>query len=208
MCVASLCDTEQWLNSDPSGIERMAEDDSEIVRRILAGEREDFRLLVDKHKHMVFGMIMRQIGTREIAEEIAQETFCRAYLSLKHFRFESAFATWLTRIALNQTSTYFASRRFKESRRTESFDLAQHDSQGGDPQAGQESKATLMAFRGAIGALSPKLREVLVLCTLEQKSYEEVAAALGIPVGTVRSRLNAARLELRKLLPEFLEGQA
>lgn len=205
--MGSFCDTEHWLNSDAPGIERMAEDDSEIVRRVLAGEREDFRLLVERHKNMVFGMIMRQIGNREIAEEISQETFCRAYVSLKLFRFESAFATWLTRIALNQTSTYFASRRFKESRKTESFDLAQHDAQGSDPHAGQESKAALMAFRRAIGALSPKLREVLVLCALEQKSYDEVASALDIPIGTVRSRLNAARLELRKLLPEFLEGK-
>lgn len=175
--------------------------DAEIIKRVLRGERDEFRHLIDRHKDMVFGMIMRQVGDRSTAEDIAQETFCRAYQFLKRFRFESSFSTWVTRIALNQTSTYFSSRKFKESRKTESFDSTTHDMAGEDPHKIQETKEALKAFREGLSKLTPKLRDVLILCAFEQKEYDEVASILGIPVGTVRSRLNAARLQIRKFLP-------
>ncbi len=175
--------------------------EAEIIARVLSGQRDDFRHLVDRHKDLVFAMIQRQVGDRGVAEDLAQEVFCRAYQYLKQFRGDSSFATWITRIALNQTNTYFASRRFKEGRRTDSFDAQVHDLGSTDPEGRERMKEILEAFRSGLSELSPKLRDVLVLSAFEQKSYEEVAAILEIPIGTVRSRLNAARLQLRKFLP-------
>lgn len=176
--------------------------DSEVITRVLGGQRDEFRVLVDRYKNMVFAMIVRQVGDPATAEDLAQETFCRAFQHLKSFRFESTFSTWLTRIALNQTSSYFSSRKFKEGRKTESFDARTHDMGTHDPEHRERIKEVLEAFRKGLGDLSPKLRDVLVLCAFEQKNYEEAASILDIPVGTVRSRLNAARLQLRKYLPQ------
>ncbi|MBN8548689.1 MAG: sigma-70 family RNA polymerase sigma factor [Deltaproteobacteria bacterium] len=178
--------------------------ESAIIQRVLKGERDEFRHLIDRHKNMVFAMLMRQVGNHSVAEDLAQETFCRAYQHLKKFRFESSFSTWLTRIALNQAGTYFSSRKFKESKRTESFDVQTHDMGSSDIQHSQERKEIFAALRSALGELSPKLREVLVLCAFEGKSYEEAAEVLTVPVGTVRSRLNAARLEVKKLIPRSI----
>lgn len=178
--------------------------ESDIIARVLKGERDEFRHLIDRHKNMVFAMLMRQVGNHSIAEDLAQETFCRAYQHLKKFRNESSFSTWLTRIALNQASSYFTSRKFKESRKTDSFDVQTHDMSSSETRQPHERKEIFAAFRNALAELSPKLRDVLVLCAFEGKSYEEAAEVLTVPVGTVRSRLNAARLEVKKLVPRSI----
>ena len=170
------------------------EDDHQIVREVVAGNSDRFRLLVLRHQALVFALIMRQVGEKELAEELAQETFLKAYRNLKLFRFEAKFSTWLTRIALNTMNSYFSSRAYKERSRTDSFSQEKHDR----PEAlGADAKSDMEQFRNLLGTLSPKLREVLVLCGLEGKSYEEAAHMLSIPIGTVRSRLNKARLVLK-----------
>lgn len=177
--------------------------DEALIGAVLSGDKEQFRPLVTRYKDMVFSMIMRQVGDPALAEEIAQETFLKAYLSLRSFRFEARFSTWLVRIALNQTSSYFASRRFKEKQRTETFDPLLHDSACSAPGAENEEEKLISRLQTALKGLKRKFREVLVLCALEGKSYEEAAQILKVPVGTVRSRLNKARLLLQS---HFLPG--
>ncbi len=184
------------------------EQEQDLIRRIIAGARDEFSLLIEQHQSTVFSVIMRQIGDRATSEEIAQETFLRAYRGLKGFRFNSRFRTWLIRIALLQTSTYFSSRRYKQLRRSKSFDPVTHDSPSGEgnPDSDLDRSRSIKQFQQALGSLSPKLRDVLVLCGLEQMAYEDASDLLAIPVGTVRSRLNRTRIELKQAL-RALQGE-
>lgn len=181
-------------------------DDSAIISRVLAGQRDDFRFLVLRHQNFVFSLLMRQLRDHARAEDLTQETFTRAFAHLKSFRNESAFPTWLARIALNQLSTYVQSRAYRESRQTDGLE---RDEVQNIPAPDQQtaSNELLEAFRRALGELSPKFREVLVLCALEGRSYEEVANCVGVPIGTVRSRLNIARGKLRALLAPRLSKE-
>jgi len=176
-----------------------------VIDRIVAGASEEFAVLVERYQTMVFGMIMRQVGARDIADELAQETFIKAFRNLGSFRRRSMFSTWLIRIALNQTSNYFSSRRFKESRRTESLDLTAHD-RAADSNTGGDPRTAL--FHRALGALAPKFRDVVTVCGLEGRSYDDAAAILEVPIGTVRSRLNRARLMLKNEIERLEEGAA
>jgi len=176
-----------------------------IIERVLAGEKDEFRKLVTRHKNLVFGMIMRLVGSRDIADELAQESFVNAFLKLRSFRAEAAFSTWLTRIALNVSKNYLASKRYKENLRNESFDSEIHDREQNE-ETNHLEELRLARFRQAIHQLRPKLRDVVTLCSLEGKSYEETAQILQIPVGTVRSRLNKARLKLRTILDQELSN--
>lgn len=172
--------------------------DSQLVRRILAGRRDDYTLLVRRHQDRVYSLIMRQIGDPQLSRELAQDTFVRAYSGLRGFRHEARFDTWLIRIALNVTRSYFASRRFRERERTVTLEPDIH---GGavEMDAGGEEE-TALRLRRAIAKLKPKYRDVLVLCTMESRTYKEAAEILGLPVGTVCSRMNTALAELRRIM--------
>ncbi|MBX7136800.1 MAG: sigma-70 family RNA polymerase sigma factor [Oligoflexia bacterium] len=176
--------------------------EAQLIHQILGGARDEFRLLVELHQTRIFSIIMKQVGNRSVAEELAAEAFERAYFNLKSFKFRSTFATWLTRIALNVTNNYFTSRRFNENLRNESFSIDTHElaHHSGDV---LERAQYFRSFFAAFGTLSPKLRDVLSLCGLQGCSYEEAAEILKIPIGTVRSRLNQAREKLRRKLEEL-----
>lgn len=183
-----------------------AEDEPGIIAAIKAGQREHYEKLVERYKDRVFAMVMRQIGERGQAEDITQEVFVKAYLNLSRFDGRSRFSTWLIRIAINHSNSYLTSRTHRMKQRTESITAisetrqsaiaASHDAAHGD------AKIELQRFRGALSALNEKLRVVLILCGLEGRSYQDAATTLAIPVGTVRSRLNKARLSMRQLLNE------
>lgn len=189
------------LSEEASSADVCAEQPSEadLIRRVLSGEQEEFRLLVEAHQTRVFSIIMKQVGNRAVADELALETFERAFFNLKSFHFRSRFSTWLTRIALNVTGNYFASRRYKEAQRSESFCVQTHDGVAWSGDVSERAEY-FKRFHDAISRLSPKLRDVLTLCGFSEASYEEAAETLQIPVGTVRSRLNQARTNLRAML--------
>lgn len=174
--------------------DRVADDDEvEIIKRVLAGEREEFRHLVRTHQGTVYGMIMRQVGDSSIANELSQDTFLRAYRGLAGFRFNSRFSTWLTRIAINVTNSYFVSRRYKEQKRTKPLDqvaVRALEEAAGDNSG--YSEAEIKRLRSCVGGLKALYRDVVVLCCLEGKTYEEAASILEIAPGTVGSRLNKA----------------
>lgn len=186
---------------------RLETNEQEIIGRVLAGNREEFRHLVTAHQAQVFAMIMRQVGDRTIAEELSQDTFIRAFRSLAQFRAEAKFSTWLIQIALNVSRSYFSSRRYKETVRTDSIDLktetVMNRSNPAESAEQTYSADQVEKLRKTVQSLNPPLRDVLVLCGLEKKSYEEAAKILEIPVGTVRSRLNRARHQLQEL---YFEG--
>ena len=179
----------------PISSPRVTVNEQELVRAIVRGETNRFEELVVKYQNMIFALIRRQVTDPATADDLAQETFVKAYQNLKRFRHECAFSTWLTRIALNTTNSYFASRRFKENSKHVQFDGTKHDLAGDSNSL--ETERSLIVLRNLIAELKPKYRDVIVLCSLENKSYDEAADILEIPIGTVCSRMNKALSLLR-----------
>lgn len=172
----------------------------EVIRKVIAGAKNEFRHLVAANQSYVYSLVLKQVANPAVAEELTQEIFIRAYRGLPGFRFQSRFATWVTRIALNQSKTYFRSRRFKERQVEDSYDQQAHEVSKSEPTEDSVVTAqSLERLQQALQLLPQHHREVLVLCALEQKSYEEAAQILGVRVGTVRSRLNRARHQLREI---------
>jgi RNA polymerase sigma-70 factor (ECF subfamily) len=164
----------------------------EIIESVLAGEQEDFRFLLMTYQNGIFALVMRTVGERDVAEELTQDVFVRAYNGLHHFRFESKFSTWLIRIAINVTNSYFASKSFRDRKRlaplTSSINQVATDS----AESAEILDESLKHLQDCIAKLKPHFREVVMLCGLERKSYEEASLILKIPVGTVGSRMNKA----------------
>lgn len=178
--------------------------DEEAIAEVLAGNKNEYRHIVSRYKDKIFAVLMRQTGNRDIAEELAQETFIKAYRGLKSFRAESSLSTWLIRIALNCSHSYFNSKKFKSHQRNQEFDAQKHSGQSESPQEHMEREERLSRFRICLAKLKPSYREVITICALEERSYEEAAHISSIPIGTVRSRLNTARLKLKDCMQRAL----
>jgi len=152
--------------------------DSEVIQRVKSGMRDEYRILVTRHQDALYRLLLRQTGDSGVAHDLAQDTFIRAFSSLSSFREDSTFSTWITRIALNLSNNYFASRTYKERKRT----LQNASQQEPHVSAGVEIEQKLVLLREFISELKPKYRDAITLCGLEKKSYEEAASILKIPV--------------------------
>lgn len=170
--------------------------EKEIIARVLRGERDEFRHLVLAYSDQVYAMIMRQVGDEETARELAQDAFVKAYMNLAKFQFRASFSTWITRIAINLSHSYFRSRRYKQSKATSSLEQVHHQNLSDENNNSREEDARRL--QSLIGTLKPKYREVLVLCCFEDYTYEQAARLLHIPYGTVCSRMNKAFSILRE----------
>jgi RNA polymerase sigma-70 factor, ECF subfamily len=187
--------------------------DLSLVRRVQRGDKGAFDALVLKYQHKVVKLVMRYVRNPAEAEDVAQEAFIKAYRALPQFRGDSAFYTWLYRIAINTAKNAVVSR----DRSPVEFDL---DSQNPDESYDMQSRlkdsetpeglVLTEEIRGtvnaAIDALPEDLRTAIILRELEGLSYEEIAAAMGCPVGTVRSRIFRARESIDRRLREVFEG--
>ncbi len=187
--------------------------DLSLVRRVQRGDKGAFDALVLKYQHKVVKLVMRYVRNPAEAEDVAQEAFIKAYRALPQFRGDSAFYTWLYRIAINTAKNAVVSR----DRSPVDFDLdAQNPDESYDMQSRLKDSETPEGLvltdeiRGtvnsAIDALPEDLRTAIVLRELEGLSYEEIAAAMGCPVGTVRSRIFRAREAIDRRLREVFEG--
>jgi RNA polymerase sigma-70 factor (ECF subfamily) len=180
------------------------EADLALVARAVAGSDEAFRSLVERHQGRIVAVLHRLCGCPEQALDLAQETFLAAYRHLGSFRHDSRFSTWLHAIAVNQARS--AARR---RRPVASLDAAASDGRPQIPEpaahgptisAGLEQAELALRIAAALDRLDDRYREVVVLADMHDSSYEEIAAALEIPLGTVRSRLHRGRMELRAIL--------
>ena len=185
-------------------------EDAVLIRDFCEGDKAAFDSLVLKHKDRLFNLCYRLLGDYEEANDSAQETFIKVYRSLKKFRLESAFSTWLYRIAVNTCKNKLKSSAFRQKRkmvplenpisatRSSPSREIQDDSQS--PAIALENKERMRVIQEAINALPEEQREVVTLRDIEGFSYEEVAEITGFNLGTVKSRLARARLSLRKKL--------
>ena len=180
--------------------------DMAIVERVLKGDVDAFAVLVTKYQDRIYSAVLNYVSNPEDAVDVAQETFVKAYSKLRSFDSASAFYTWLYRIAIN-TAIDFLRRR--KSRPADSLDDEKYTETGfepvskdlsSDPEMMLTRGEQMQALRTAIQSLSEKLRSVVVLHDVEGLSQEEVAEILGVPVGTVKSRVSRARAELRYVL--------
>lgn len=179
-------------------------DERALVGRAAAGDAEAFRALVERYQGRVVAFLRQLCGCPEQALDLAQETFLSAYRHLGSFRHESRFSTWLHTIAINHARS--AGRRRRPVR---SLDAVGADGSRIMPEpaaamppvsAGLEHADLARRLTSALDCLDDRYREVIMLADMNDASYEEIAATLEIPIGTVRSRLHRGRLELRSLL--------
>jgi len=182
--------------------------DQQLVERVQAGDKSAFNLLVLKYQHRVLKLVGRFVNDSAEAEDVAQEAFLKAYRALATFRGDSAFYTWLYRIAINTAKNALVSNR----RRPVDFGLDLQDPDQYDRQArlteGDTPEGVLLTeeirqvVEHAMEELPEDLRTAIVLREIEGLSYEEIAEAMDCPVGTVRSRIFRAREAIdRKLAP-------
>ncbi len=179
--------------------------DEDLVARARAADTAAFAELYRRHRERVYRLAYRFVGNKADALDLCQETFVKALESLGSFRGSSSFSTWLTRIATN-TCVDFC----RHSRVRQSVPLDEHymgSSATREPRPGQslEREEVRQAVEEALAKLTPDHRAVFVLHTIEGLTYQEIAEAVGCPVGTVMSRLHYARKRLRGLLARFVK---
>lgn len=178
-------------------------DDRRLIADTLAGQPAAFGELVRRHQDRVFNLCARILGNHEDAADAAQEAFLHAYQALPAFKGDSEFFTWLYRIAFNAAVSQKRKRRpvarLDGDRAGEGFEPPDPASIDPPPPAVERAEEAAKLAE-ALARLSPDHRAVLVLKDIDGEKYEDIAAALGIPIGTVRSRLHRARLELRQMI--------
>lgn len=171
--------------------------------RLREGDPRAFEELVIAYQHRVFGVALRMLGSRAEAEEAAQEVFLRAHRAIADFRGDAKLSTWLYAIASRLCMNRLTSgerRLLREGEET----LARIPSGHASPADELERSERDAALHRAIAELSDERRMVVVLRDLEGLSYEEIASALDLELGTVRSRLHRARMDLKEKLERFL----
>jgi len=173
--------------------------DKELVKRVQKGDKGAFDLLVLKYEHKIVNLVMRYVRDPEQALDISQEAFIKAYRALPRFRGDSAFYTWLYRIAVNTAKNFLAARRRRpidielDLQDPEQYGLHAKLKETDTPEAITLSDELQEILERAIEALPDDLRTAIILRELDGMSYEEIAQTMDCPVGTVRSRIFRAR---------------
>lgn len=179
------------------------DDDHGLIEACRAGQTEAFGALVRRYQDRLYPTVFRLTGCAEDAQDLLQDAFLRAFQKLDRFRGGSSFYTWLYRIAVNLALSGRRRRRgavrLAEGCRGDPLDPAD-DTEQTDPTRPAEQAERDALVQRALDALAPDHRAVVVLKDLDGLRYEQVAAVLGVPIGTVRSRLHRARCELRERL--------
>ena len=191
------------------------EEESRIVQKVLRGDVNAFEKLVLEYEKSVYNIALRMTGNSEDASDMTQEAFIKAYNSLQSFRGDSKFSVWLYRIATNVCLDFLRSRSRKPT-----VSLSVEDNEGEEVQlnVADESQSpellldrqmTRESVRRGLETLSPEYRQILLLREIQGLSYDEISQALGLEVGTVKSRIFRARKKLCAFLlqdgniPEF-----
>ena len=188
-----------------------AQVDQLLVERVQQGDKRAFDLLINKYQHRIISLVSRYVSDHAEAMDVSQEAFIKAYRAIDRFRGDSAFYTWLYRIAINTAKNYLVA----ASRRPPDSDIDMSDAEQYDETAELKDSATpeMLLLKDevqqtvidAIDALPPDLRTAVTLRELEGLSYEEISVAMDCPIGTVRSRIFRAREAINKRLEPLLD---
>jgi RNA polymerase sigma-70 factor (ECF subfamily) len=180
--------------------------DRELVRRVKKGDKSAFDLLVLKYQHKIVKLVMRYVKDPSEALDVAQEAFLKAYRAIGSFRGDSAFYTWLYRIAINTAKNHLVAARRRpvdfelDLQDPDQYELSNRLKDVDTPEGLLLSNEIREAVEDAIRGLPEDLRTAILLRELEGMSYEEIAEAMTCPVGTVRSRIFRAREAIDKRL--------
>jgi RNA polymerase sigma-70 factor (ECF subfamily) len=203
---ASLCDRNRHC------LMTREDDDTGLVARVAAGDREAYRALVDKYQGRAYAIAFDIVRTREDAEDVVQESFVKAYLSIAQFKGQSSFYTWFYRIVYNMAIDF----KRKLSRREHdsiSFDDTTSPTvlaaSGANSQTGEDilsRKEQARRIQDVLEGISEEHRTVLMLREIDGLNYDEISKVVGVTRGTVMSRLHYARKKLQKALADLVGG--
>jgi RNA polymerase sigma-70 factor (ECF subfamily) len=199
-------DTTEAINPDKDA-------DLQIVRRVQSGDVRAFELLVAKYQRRILRLIARFIRDPAEVEDLAQDTFMRAYRAIAQFRGDSAFYTWLYRIAVNTAKKSLAdgkrdrviAQTDTENEDGETFADGEQLTDDATPEAEMASRQIAEAVNAAVEDLPEELRQAITLREVEGLSYEEIAELMQCPIGTVRSRIFRAREAIAERLKPVLD---
>jgi len=181
----------------------MLSEDQAAISRVLNGDSAAYAELVDRYQRRLMGLMVHACGSHHEAEDMAQEAFARAYRKLHLFSGQSQFYTWLCRVAMNLLASQRRRKRVESHLPREGFDVAMDSiGDGEDAEETLERNETRTQVQQAIAMLDVERRTVVLLRDFDGMDYEAIAETLEIPVGTVRSRLHRARLELKSILEQ------
>lgn len=206
--------TEEPINSLEA---KPIDSDAILVERTVAGDQKAFELLVIKYQRRIQRLIGRMVRDVDLVEDIAQETFIRAYRALAQFRGEAQFYTWLYRIAVNtakkalmdlKRNPTVSENSFKSDDDDETSPLENELTSSETPDAVLASKEIAQIINAALEALPEELRQAITLREIEGLSYEEISEAMNCPIGTVRSRIFRAREAISQKVKPLLENQS
>jgi RNA polymerase sigma-70 factor (ECF subfamily) len=191
--------------------------DAMLVERTVAGDQRAFELLVIKYERRIQRLIGRMVRDVDLVEDIAQETFIRAYRALGQFRGDAQFYTWLYRIAVNTAKKFLMDLKrnptvsenfFKSVDDDETSPVENELTSPETPEAVLASKEIAQMVNSAMDALPEELRQAITLREIEGLTYEEIADAMSCPIGTVRSRIFRAREAISQKIRPMLENQS
>ncbi len=206
------------MNPDkPPTTVSIGDSDAQLVERAVAGDQKAFELLVIKYERRIQRLIGRMVRDVDLVEDIAQETFIRAYRALAQFRGDAQFYTWLYRIAVNTAKKFLMDLKrnptvsenfFKSSDDDETSPVENELTSPETPEAVLASKEIAEMVNSAMDALPEELRQAITLREIEGLTYEEIADAMNCPIGTVRSRIFRAREAISLKIKPMLENQS
>ncbi len=198
-------------------VEKAVDSDAMLVERTVAGDQKAFELLVIKYQRRIQRLIGRMVRDVDLVEDIAQETFIRAYRALAQFRGDAQFYTWLYRIAVNtakkalmdlKRNPTVSENAYKSADDDETSPVENELTSSETPEAVLASKEIAEIINAAMEALPEELRQAITLREIEGLSYEDIAEAMSCPIGTVRSRIFRAREAISQKVKPLLENQS
>ena len=201
----------------PPEADKPLDTDAMLVERTVAGDQKAYELLVIKYQRRIQRLIGRMVRDVDLVEDIAQETFIRAYRALAQFRGDAQFYTWLYRIAVNTAKKALmelkrdptvSENSFKSADDDETSPLENELTSSETPEALLASKEIAAMVTAAMEALPEELRQAITLREIEGLSYEEIAEAMSCPIGTVRSRIFRAREAISAKVKPMLENKS
>ena len=201
----------------PPEADKPLDTDAMLVERTLAGDQKAYELLVIKYQRRIQRLIGRMVRDVDLVEDIAQETFIRAYRALAQFRGDAQFYTWLYRIAVNTAKKALmelkrdptvSENSFKSADDDETSPLENELTSSETPEALLASKEIAAMVNAAMEALPEELRQAITLREIEGLSYEEIAEVMSCPIGTVRSRIFRAREAISAKVKPMLENKS